>query len=135
MTDYTDEEKATLRNAAFGAMMLVSAADPGFFAMFKESMAGAKALASAPPELRDMFKGGGMPSVPKGDLAAVEASVLGQVQQAVQLLQAKAPQDVDGYKAVILAACDHVAEASKGVAPAETAAIEKVRAALGAPTP
>jgi hypothetical protein len=131
MTDYTDEEKATLRNAAFGAMMLVSAADPGFFAMFKESMAGAKALAGAPPELRDLLKGGGMPSVPKGDMAQVEASILQQLQQAVGILQSKAPQDVDSYKAVIVAACDHVAEASKGVAESETAAIAKVKAAIG----
>lgn len=132
MTDYTDEEKATLRNAAFGAMMLVSAADPGFFAMFKESMAGAKALASAPPELRDLLKGGGMPSVPKGDRAQVEADVLQQVQQAVQILQAKAPQDLESYRAVVVAACDHVAEASEGVAASETAAIAKVKAAIGA---
>ena len=78
MTHYTDDEKVTLRNAAFGAMMLVSAADPGFFAMFKESMAGAKALATAPPDLRDLFKGGGMPSVPKGGGAEVEGACLGR---------------------------------------------------------
>jgi hypothetical protein len=132
MTDYTDEEKATLRNAAFGAMMLVSAADPGFFAMFKESMAGAKALASAPPDLRDLLKSGGMPSVPKGDMGQVEGSILTQLQQAVGILQAKAPQDVDGYKGVILAACDEVAEASEGVAESETAAIAKVRTAINA---
>ncbi len=132
MTDYTDEEKATLRNGAFGAMMLVSAADPGFFAMFKESMAGAKTLAAAPPDLRDLLKGGGLPSVPKGDMAQVEASVLTQLQQAIGILQAKAPQDVDGYKGVIRAACDEVAQASKGVAASETAAIAKVRTAISA---
>jgi len=132
MTDYTDEEKATLRSAAFGAMMLVSAADPGFFAMFKESMAGAKALAAAPADLRELLKSGGMPPVPKGSPAEVETAVLAQLQQAVAILQAKAPQDLDGYKAVIVAACDHVANASKGVAESETAAIAKVKGAIGA---
>jgi hypothetical protein len=100
--------------------------------MFKESMAGAKALAAAPPDLRDLLKSGGIPSVPKGDPAQVEANVHQQLQQAVQILQAKAPQDVEGYKAVIVAACDHVAEASEGVAESETAAIAKVKAAIGA---
>lgn len=129
MTDYTDEEKSTLRNAAFGAMMLVSAADPGFFAMFKESMAGAKALAAAPPDLQALFKGGGMPSMPKG--AQVESTVLGQLQQATAILQAKAPQDLQSYRDVITAACDQVANASQGVAESETAVIGKIRAAVG----
>src|SRR5262245_9144576 len=40
MTVYTDQERDTIRTAAFGAMTLVSAADPGFLSMFKESMAG-----------------------------------------------------------------------------------------------
>ena len=57
MTDYSDEERDTVRSAAFGAMLLVSKADPGFFAMFKESMAGSKALAKASPELRGLLNG------------------------------------------------------------------------------
>lgn len=132
MTQYTDQEKTTLRNAAYGAMTLVSAADPGFFQMFKESMAGAKAMNAAPPDLRDILKGGGMPSVPKGDMAKIESDVVQQLQQGVQILQEKAPQDLEGYKSVIVAACDHVANASKGVNESESAAIAKVKAAIGA---
>jgi len=131
MTDYTDEERATLRDGGFGAMMLVSQADPGFFAMFSESMAGAKALAAAPAELRDLFKGSGMPSMPKGGAAEVESTVLGRLQQAVAILQAKAPQDVQAYRDVIVAACDQVAQASGGVKASETAMIAKVKAAVG----
>ncbi|MEV6966233.1 hypothetical protein AB0M47_14045 [Hamadaea sp. NPDC051192] len=132
MTDYTDDERKTLRDAGFGAMMLVSQADPGFFAMFSESMAGAKAMAAAPAELRDLFKGGGLPSMPKGGAAEVESTVLGQLQQAVQILQAKSPQDVQAYKDVVIAACDQVAEAKGGVQDTETAMIAKVKAAVGA---
>jgi hypothetical protein len=132
MTDYTDDERSTLRDAAFGAMMLVSAADPGFMAMFKESMAGAKALAKAPPELRDMFKGGGMPSMPRGGPAEVEGSVLTQLHEAVGIMQTKSPQDLDAYKSVIMAACDEVAGASHGVDESETRMIEKVKVAVGA---
>lgn len=131
MTDYTDDERGTLRDAAFGAMMLVSQADPGFFAMFKESMAGAKALAGAPAELRDLFKGSGMPSMPKGDAAQVEATVFDNLGKATAILQAKAPQDLDAYRGVIAAACDQVAQASEGVKETETAMIAKVKAAAG----
>jgi hypothetical protein len=130
MTDYTDEERGTLRDAAFGAMMLVSQADPGFFAMFKESMAGAKALAAAPAELQQLFKGG-MPAVPKGAGSDVEAATLGKLQQATAILQAKAPQDLQAYREVIAAACDQVAQASGGVKDTETAMISKVKAAAG----
>jgi hypothetical protein len=130
MTDYTDDEKNTLRDAAFGVTTLVSAAEPGFFQMFKESMAASKALAGAPPELRDLLKGGGMPSAPKGDMAQVEADVMGRLRQAVHILQAKAPQDLESYKGVILAACDQVANASKGVSESEAATITKVKTAI-----
>jgi hypothetical protein len=133
MTDYTDEERATLRGAGFGAMMLVSAADPGFFSMFKESMAGARALAGGSPELQQLFKSGGLPPMPKGSPAEAEADVMTGLRQSVAILAAKSPAELDGYRAVILAACDQVANASEGVKDTETAMIAKVRAALGEP--
>ena len=54
MTTYTDEERTTLRTAAFGAVFLVSHAEPGMFDAVKESFAGSKAFAAASPELRDL---------------------------------------------------------------------------------
>jgi hypothetical protein len=131
MTEYTDEERTTLRDAAFGAMMLVSQADPGFLAMFKESVAGAKALAGAPADLQQLFKGGGMPSMPRGSAADVESTTLGKLRQAAAILRAKAPQDLQSYQAVIAAACDQVAAASEGVKETESAMISKVKAAVG----
>lgn len=70
MTDYNDQERQTLRTAAFGAIFLVSSADPGFFDMVKESFAGSKAFANSSPELRDLLKSGGIPPVPKGSPAS-----------------------------------------------------------------
>ena len=131
MTDYSDEERDTVRSAAFGAMLLVSKADPGFFATFKESIAGSKVLAKASPELRELLKSGGMPSPPKGTPEEMDKAILTSVQQAVAILQQKGPDEVEGFKALIVDACDKVAEASKGVAPAETEAIGKVKSALG----
>ena len=96
MTDFTDQERDTLRTGAFGAMFLVSNADPGFFATIKESFAGSKVLATASPELRDLFKSGGVPQMPKGGNASdIEAGVLSALQQATGILQAKAPDQLE----------------------------------------
>jgi len=127
MTEYTDQERDTIRSAAFGAMTLVSAADPGFFAMFKESMAGAKALASAPQPLQGLLKSGGMPSAPKD-----KTSVLNALQQSKQILSSKSPEDLAAFQNVITTACNEVAKANDGVNEAETSAINEVRAAIGA---
>jgi len=130
MTDYTNEERDTIRSAAFGAPGLVSKADPGLIAMFKESMAGSKALANASPELREVL-GGGIPRPPMGTPEEIERSVLNSVQQAVAILEQKGPNEVEGFKALIVDACDKVAEAAGGVSAAETEAINKVKSALG----
>ncbi|WP_117212910.1 hypothetical protein [Allorhizocola rhizosphaerae] len=131
MSTYTEQEIDTIRQAAFGAMTLVSAADPGFFAMFKESMAGAKALASASGELQTVFKSGGLPPMPKGGKDEMKATVLGALQQSTQIIQTKAPQDLEPFKQVIAAACDQVASASDGVKPEEQQAINEVKSAIG----
>ncbi len=126
MTEYTDQERDTIRTAAFGAMTLVAAADPGFFAMFKESMAGAKALAAAPQPLQGLLKAGGMPHPAKD-----KATVLAALQQSKQILSAKSPEDLAAFQNVIATACNEVASASQGVAESEVAAINEVRAAIG----
>ncbi|XVX19949.1 hypothetical protein ACQP1U_16915 [Actinomycetota bacterium] len=131
MAEYTDQERDTIRTAAYGAMALVSKADPGFFAMFKESMAGSKALAAAPPQIQSLLKEGGMPQPPQGKSAEeVETAVLGNLSQAMTILKGKDPEQVEGFKNVILAACQAVADASKGVSPEEQAMIERVKGAL-----
>jgi hypothetical protein len=131
MTEYTDDERQTLRTAAFGAVFLVSHADPGFLATFKESVAGSKALTQVSPQLRDVFKSGGLPQLPKGSASEVESAVLSALQQSTAILQAKAPADLDGFRTAVVSACDSVAGASGGVKDAETAAVTKVKAALG----
>ncbi len=131
MAAYSDEERDTVRSAAFGAVALVSKSDPGFFAMFKESMAGSKAFTTASPELQELLKSGGMPNLPKGSSDEIDKSILSSVERAVAILQAKGPDEVEGFRAVVVDACNKVAEASKGVAPAETEAIGKVKSALG----
>lgn len=125
----TQEERDIARAAAFGAMALVSQADPGFLAMFKESMAGSKALAAAPPQIRELLQGGFI-TPPHGSADQVQSSVMEQLGQAVRILQGKSPELLDGFRGVVLAACDAVADASKGVAPEEAAMIDQVKGAL-----
>lgn len=133
MTDFTESEHDTIRLGAFGAIALVSKADPGFFATFKESMAGSRALAAAPPAVQELLRGGGLVSPPRGTPEQVEAEVLGTLRQAVALLDAKDPAAAAGYREVIQAACTAVADASKGVSDQERAVIDKITAALAAP--
>lgn len=131
MAEYTDAEHDTIRNSAFGAIALVSKADPGFFATFKESMAGSRAFAAAPPAVQELLKSGGFPSPPKGDAAEVEAQVLAGLGEARTILEAKDPAAAQGYRDVLLAAADAVANAAGGgTDAAEAAVIAKIRAAL-----
>ncbi len=126
-----DDERRTVRDAALGALSLVSRADPGFFALFKESRAGSEALKAAPPALQDLMKAPGLPMPPSGSSAQeVEAKILDGIGAAVGVLTAKAPEQVEPFRQVVLAGCDAVANASKGVAPEEAATIDRVRAAL-----
>lgn len=143
MTDtaFSEEEHDLIRRAAFGAMALVSNADPGFLSMFKESMAGSRALAAAPDGVKSLLKEGGFPSPPMGSSKEeIEGKIVTELGQAVQLLDARAPEQAQGFRDVVLSACDAVANASKGVAPEEQAVIDKVKQAMGqagapAPTP
>lgn len=129
--ELTTQEHETIRTGAFGAIMLVSRADPGFFALFRETMAGSKALAAAPAELRDLLRSGGLVTPPGGDGEQIEGQVLDSLTEAVQILSAKAPEQVGPFREVVVAACDQAARASADVVPAEAAVIERVRAALG----
>lgn len=131
MADYTEHEHDTIRTAAFGAIALVSKADPGFFATFKESMAGSKALAAAPEAVKDLLKAGGFPTPPRGSAEEIERQILDGLRQAVQTIAAKDAAAAAGFRDVILSACDAVATASKGVSAEESAVIAKVRDALG----
>jgi hypothetical protein len=131
MTEYTDQERQTLRTAAFGAIYLVSSAEPGFFDMVKEGLAGSKALATSSPELRDLLKGGGMPQVPKGSPGEIESTILGALSQSTSILQAKGGPELEGFRTAVTNAMDQVASAAGDTSPKEAAEITKVKVALG----
>jgi hypothetical protein len=131
MTEYNDLEKQTLRTAAFGAVFLVSSAEPGMMDMVKETFAASKAFAASSPQLRDVLKTGGLPKVPKGSPADIERGVLEALQQSTTILQTKGQPELDSFRSVVTTAVDQAANASGGTSEAESAAIGKVKAALG----
>jgi len=129
-TQLTTDDHTLIRRAAFGAIALVSNSDRGFLAMFSESMAGSKSLHEAPDDIKELLKEGDFPKPPMGKPEEVETAMLGDLRQAVSTLEAKAPQQAQGFRDVILAACDRVANAVRGVSDQEAAMLEKVRAAV-----
>jgi hypothetical protein len=127
VTVYTDAESRTLRTAVFGAMVLVSTAEPG--ALDEESHAGIRAMAAFSPRLRQVL-GAARPELPAGSTAEVEAGVLDALRRSVDILAAKTPDEATAFPAAVLAVCAQVASADGRVGEAEDAVVGKVRAAL-----
>lgn len=131
----TPDERATLKRAAFGAVYLISNADPGFFAMVRESVAASDAFTDATGLVRDVLTTGALPRLTRNDPAAAEAEVLPALRQSLGILAAKAPDEVDAYRAIVLAAVERTAAVVRGVNAEEAAMLAKVRDALGAGDP
>ena len=129
MADYTDQDKDLIRQGVFGALGYVSKAQPGFFAAFSESMAGAKALAAAPAEVQEILKGGF--TVPAASSPQeFDASVVPNLRAAVELVESRDPAAAAALRQVVLTAVNEVASASKGVSAEEQAAITRLQEAL-----
>ncbi|WNV88723.1 hypothetical protein [Umezawaea sp. Da 62-37] len=127
MTAYTDEEARTFRTAVFGAMVLVSTADPG--ALDKESYAGAKAVDLLSPDLRELLRSG-QPTLPAGTVSDVENGVLAALRESVAIIAAKAPHEADAFPAAVVEICREVARADGRVVGAEDAVVARIEAAL-----
>jgi hypothetical protein len=124
-------EMATLKTAAFGALFLVSNADPGLIGMIRESFAASDVISNTSGLVKEVLTTGGLPQLPRDDPAKVEELVLPLLRRSVEILGEKAPQEVDNYRSTVLGAAARVAGASAGVGEAETAMVDKVRGALG----
>lgn len=133
MDRLTAEEQLTLRTGAFGAVFLVSNAEPGMLAMVRESMAASGAFADASGVVKEALTTGPLPQLPRDSALEIESLVLPALGRAVEILREKSPGDVEAYRSVVLAAADRVAGAHRGVAPAEATVIEKIRGALAEP--
>lgn len=135
--DFTEDEWETLQRGLTGAGMLVSVADPGVMDSFGESSALAKYLSSqrvaGPTELMRELGGThgtgfGLTTNPN----EVRAGTILALQSAVGILSAKAPDELEPYRQMVLGVATAVAEAKKGVSPSEDAVISAIKEALGA---
>lgn len=125
MIFYTDEESRTLRTAVYGAMVLVSDADPG--PVVEERFAGIRALAGLSGDMRGVLNGARM-LLPDGPNA--EATVLDALRRSMKILSSKAPDEAEAFPSAVLAICREVATADGRVVDAEDAMVAKVEAAL-----
>lgn len=126
----TDDETMTLKTATFGAVYLVSNADPGVFSLIRESFAASNAIATTTGLVREALTTGPRPDLPIGPPAEVTATVLATLTDAMAILRRRAPEELESFRAAVLGAADEVARAARGVHPAEAAMIERIRTAL-----
>jgi hypothetical protein len=133
-SDFTDEEWEQLRRGVTGAGLLVATSDRSFFDSFKEAASMAKYLASSRDsdsqlvrELSDErgtgFHFGESPQ-------EVESGAMGALQAATTTLHAKAPDEFEPYRLFVLELARSVGKAAGGGDAAETAALQKIEAAL-----
>jgi hypothetical protein len=133
--DFSEAEWETLQRGVSGAGMLVSLADKGFLDTFKEAGAMTRHLKEAheqsdSPLIRDLalikHTGFGMTSRAED----VETETMAAIRSSLATLAAKAPDEIDAYRAFVLDVAESVAEAAKGIGSGEQAALEKLKAAL-----
>ncbi|MFL5944688.1 MAG: hypothetical protein ACJ74D_04985 [Gaiellaceae bacterium] len=134
-TDFTEQEWESLQKGVVGTGLLVSLSDRSFFDTFKEAGALGKHVAQArqtsPSDLiRQLAEvhgtGFGVTSAPE----KVERETLDALRSAKQALEAKAPEELDAYRQLVLEVAQSVANAAGGGDGAEQQAIEKVRSAV-----
>jgi hypothetical protein len=135
-TDFTEQEWDTLEKGVTGAGFWMAISDRGFFDTFKEAGALAKHLREAHEKSSSDFvrelaatreTGFGWRSSPE----EIERETVEAVQSAVQILESKAPDELDAYRAFVLEVAESVGNAAGGGETAESATLEKIRAALG----
>jgi hypothetical protein len=136
--DFSEQEWETLQKSVTGSGLLVSVSDRGFFDTFKEAGALAKHLNEAKEGhaselVRDLsaMKGSGFGLTASPD--EVERETIAALGEATSIVKAKAPDELEEYRSFVLDVAESVAAAAKGVGAGETAALEKIRAALDAP--
>ena len=134
---FDDSEIETLRRGATGAGLLVSLSDRGFFDSFKEAGALAKHVAAARGNsdsalLRRIAEGHGTGFGVTASSDEVESGTLEALRSSVQLLQSKAPDELEAYRAFVLDVARSVAAAAPGGDEAEAGTIAKIEGALGA---
>jgi tellurite resistance protein len=132
---FTEEEWEQLKQGVTGAGLLVSSAHRDFTDSFGEASTVAKELAAHRESESELVRelsgtrgtGFGLVASP----SEVFEGTINALGTAVSVLGAKAPDELEAYRGLVLDVATAVAEAKGGVKDEETAAIEKITAALG----
>jgi hypothetical protein len=134
-SDFTEAEWAALAKGVTGSGMLVSLSDRDLSDTFGEVGAMTKYLAgqqvaSTSELVRELAKthgtGFGLTASPD----RVRSETLGALRSSVATLRAKAPDELEPYRALVLGLAQAVGEAKGGLAPVEGATIDAIRAAV-----
>ena len=135
--DFTEIEWETLQKGITGSGVLVSLSDRDFTDSFGEAGAMGKYLSGqqltgATDLVRELanVRGTGFGLTTPPD--RVRDETMAALKASVELLAAKAPDDVEPYRGLVVGLANAVAEAKQGTAEVETAAIARIREALGA---
>jgi hypothetical protein len=133
--DFTEQEWETLEKGVTGAGFLVALSDRGFFDTFKEAGALSRHLREArenqSSELIRAFaetRGTGFGLTDSPD--EIEHETTAALGDAKRILDEKAPEEKEAYRGFVLEVAQSVADAAGGGETAESATMEKVRAAL-----
>jgi tellurite resistance protein len=134
--DFTESEWNELQQGVTGAGLLVSSAHRDFTDSFGEASTIAKQLAAHRESESELVRelsatrgtGFGLVASPK----EVVEGTINALGAAVAVLGQKAPDEVEAYRGLVLDVANAVAEAKGGVKEEETAAIERITAALSA---
>jgi hypothetical protein len=137
-SDFTPDQWEQLQWALNDTTVYLSLANPGWLESFKEAGAASKYLGqqrtgSQSTLVRDLAsspKFGTDPTV-KRDMADMADEVLARLTGAAQVVADVAPDEIDAFKAFIIGLGEAAAEASGDTSPSETAALDRVKAALG----
>jgi hypothetical protein len=136
--DFSDEEWAALQRGLTGSGMLVSISDRDFTDSFGEAGALGKFLAGqqvagATDLIREVSKTRGTGFGLTSSQDEVRGQTLESLRSSVALLQAKHPDEVEPYRALVIGVAQAVADAKGGgTSEIEAAAIAQIREALGA---
>ena len=125
-TDYSADEWKAISGAPVAAGLFVTLSDAsGPVGIAKEAIAVGKAITESAqgdaPEivksLAESVKTGGgrpeLPDVPTGDRAQVKDAVIGAIRKAVEAVERKSPNEVEGFKVWLTSVAVKVSQASK----------------------
>ncbi|MFJ9611590.1 hypothetical protein ACIRS1_35180 [Kitasatospora sp. NPDC101176] len=129
----TADDELTLQTAAHGVVCLMAVSDPGAISSTRAGMAAGKAITSATG-----LVGRVLAAKPKGlkfdgrSTADIADQVFDAVRRSLALLDAKAPDETDNFRAVLTTAIDAARQARPRPNPAQAAMAAKITALLDA---